>query len=56
MIPSVGRAVHYTLTEDDATRINKRRKMLKPLRSGSKSPVPLCITGTRPRLVTCTRW
>src|SRR5215218_6454103 len=26
MIPSVGRIVHYTLTEDDATRINKRRK------------------------------
>lgn len=26
MIPSVGRIVHYTLSEDDATRINKRRK------------------------------
>lgn len=26
MIPSVGRIVHYTLSEDDAARINKRRR------------------------------
>ena len=25
MIPTIGRIVHYTLTEDDATRVNKRR-------------------------------
>jgi hypothetical protein len=26
MIPAVGRLVHYTLTEHDATQINKRRE------------------------------
>ena len=26
MLPSVGRLVHYTLTEDDAKQVNRRRK------------------------------